>query len=70
MVRKRPFDKQVVEIPCLECGKKIKKCLGVIRISHMVTCSCGAQIKINMGQYRRIVAKVIKDLRDKYEIIL
>jgi hypothetical protein len=64
MVRKKLFDNQVVEIPCGACDKKIKKCLMVIRTIPIFTCSCGSQIKISAGQFRRLLNEVKKDLKN------
>lgn len=58
------LDKAEIEIPCGNCGHKIKKSIGWIKSNREFNCSCGTKIKIDAEQFKTEIAKAEKSFSD------
>jgi len=58
------LDDVEIEIPCSQCGRKMKKSIRWIKNNSEFTCACGVRIILDADQFRREIAEKEAQLRN------
>ena len=58
------FDKDTIDIQCLNRHRKIPKTLGWLQTHSQITCTCKHIIPVDKGAFKRELRKVDRSIED------
>ena len=62
---KSVLDNETIDIPCPNCGRKLRELVGKLKTSPKLTCRhCSTAFDVNAKQFKAATEKVDKSLAD------
>ena len=56
------FDKQSIDIPCANCGRKTSKTIGWLKTNRQMTCRCGTVLNLDTSDLRAKIKQLERQL--------